>query len=516
VVTWDGNNTAGREIAHNLGTTVGTIIVKCTSRSSTAWTIYHRSSGSGKYLEFDTGAEGNAGTAYWNATEPTSAAFTLGNDGNVNATGRSYVAYLFAHNDGDGDFGPDSDQDIIKCGSYTGNGSTDGPEIDLGFEPQWIMLKETNNTGGWFIFDAMRGMPVGGGDTYLYANASDADATFSERFKVTPTGFKLATSSGSFNGSGDTYIYMAIRRGPLAQPESATEVFAVQAQAGGYQVNRFASSGFPVDFVLDKEYDDPSNWLAYDRLRGGKADLKTNLTNAESTNSPAPIGFDYNDGITEGFYNSANNVILPMWKRAPGFFDVVAYTGNGTAGRTVSHNLGVAPEMMWIKKRSGSYEWIVYSPAGDGYLRLNTDEVYATSNVLWNATSPTATEFTLGGFTHVNGSGEDYIAYLFASLPGISKVGSYTGTGATLNIDCGFTSGARFVLLKRTDSIGEWRVFDTARGIVAGNDPLLNLNSTNAEEAFDDLIDPYSAGFTLTSSGMVNVSGGSYIFYAIA
>jgi hypothetical protein len=72
------------------------------------------------------------------------------------------------------------------------------------------------------------------------------------------------------------------------------------------------------------------------------------------------------------------------------------------------------------------------------------------------------------------------------------------------------------VLLKRTDSAGEWRVFDTARGIVAGNDPLLNLNSTGPEEAFDDLIDPYSAGFTLTSNGMVNTSGATYIFYAIA
>ena len=511
-ITWTGDGTNNRTLSHNLGCEVGFIAIKRYNGTGN-WRNYHRSLGYDYEGYLNTTDQFYSGSTAFGSQNATSTNFYVGSSNND--SGHEYVAYLFAHNDGDGEFGPDG-SDIIKCGSYTGNGSTDGPEIDLGFEPQWIMTKAASISGeDWRIHDVMRGFNNGSAEKTLVANTSAAEGD-TNLGHPTATGFKIDSNDHSYNKANETYIFMAIRRGPLAQPESATEVFAVQAQAGGYQVNRFASSGFPVDFVLDKEYDDPSNWLAYDRLRGGKADLKTNLTNAESTNSPAPIGFDYNDGITEGFYNSANNVILPMWKRAPGYFDVVAYTGNGTAGRTVSHNLGVAPEMMWIKKRSGSYEWIVYSPAGDGYLRLNTDEVYATSNVLWNATSPTATEFTLGGFTHVNGSGEDYIAYLFASLPGISKVGSYTGTGATLNIDCGFTSGARFVLLKRTDSIGEWRVFDTARGIVAGNDPLLNLNSTNAEEAFDDLIDPYSAGFTLTSSGMVNVSGGSYIFYAIA
>ena len=72
----------------------------------------------------------------------------------------SFVAYLFAHNDGDGEFGPDGDADIIKCGSYTGNGSANGPEIDLGFEPQWVLIKAQQSTGNWFMFDTMRGMPV--------------------------------------------------------------------------------------------------------------------------------------------------------------------------------------------------------------------------------------------------------------------------------------------------------------------------------------------------------------------
>ena len=117
-----------------------------------------------------------------------------------------------------------------------------------------------------------------------------------------------------------------------------------------------------------------------------------------------------------------------------------------------------------------------------------------------------------------NASGETYIAYLFATLAGVSKVGSYTGTGADLNVDCGFSSGSRFILIKRTDSTGDWYVWDSLRGITAGNDPYLLLNSTAAEVTSTDYIDPLSSGFTVTSSApaALNASGGSYIFLAIA
>jgi hypothetical protein len=121
----------------------------------------------------------------------------------------------------------------------------------------------------------------------------------------------------------------------------------------------------------------------------------------------------------------------------------------------------------------------------------------------------------VAGDYEVNYSGDTYIAYLFASLDGISKVGSFSHTyGTDTTVDCGFTSGARFVLLKRTDNTGHWLVFDTERGIVAGNDAWLNLNLTGAEDSSYDFIDPLSSGFTIDGSGFV--ATGSYIFYAIA
>jgi hypothetical protein len=117
-----------------------------------------------------------------------------------------------------------------------------------------------------------------------------------------------------------------------------------------------------------------------------------------------------------------------------------------------------------------------------------------------------------------NSSGATYIAYLFATCPGVSKVGTYTGTGTTLQIDCGFTAGARFVLIKRTDSTGDWYVWDSARGIIAGNDPYLLLNSTAAEVTSTDYIDTYSAGFEISSTApaAINANAGTFIFLAIA
>jgi hypothetical protein len=138
-------------------------------------------------------------------------------------------------------------------------------------------------------------------------------------------------------------------------------------------------------------------------------------------------------------------------------------------------------------------------------------------NEIWNDTEPTATQFTVGQQGVVNGSGTNHIAYLFASLPGISKVGSYSGNGSSQNIDCGFTSGARFVLIKKTNSAANWILFDSARGIVSGNDPYLFLNTTSAEGTGYDLLDPYASGFTIASGdATINASGDSYIFYAIA
>ena len=505
VVTYTGDGVAGKTISHNLGTTVGSIFVKRTSGADN-WTVYHRgvdATAPEDYTMYLNTTEARANQDLFFDTAPTDSVFYLGDNIKVNGNGSTYVAYLFAHNDGDGDFGPDGDADIIKCGSFTDSPS--GGVVDLGWEPQWVLVKNADYSGSWVILDSMRGYTVSGVvDNYLFPNSSGAEATY-DFGAITSTGFTYKNDAIGEN------IYIAIRRGTKV-PESADEVFAIDNQTASSAP--FLTSDFPVDMAIRKKTTG-SNSEVMSRLTQGKV-LFANATSSEQTDSVAQ--FDFNDGCLDNTGTDAARYGW-MWKRAPGYFDAVAYTGNGTAGRTVSHNLGVAPEMMWVKSRGNSEDWYVYhKDLGNGSMIIlnKTSSVFNGMSNVWNNTSPTSSVFTVGTNGKVNLSGDDFITYLFASRPGISKVGSYTGTGSALNIDCGFTSGARFVLLKRTDSAQEWRVFDTARGIVAGNDPLLNLNSTGAEEAFDDLIDPYSAGFSLTSSGMVNASGASYIFYAIA
>ncbi len=531
VVTYTGDGTEPSAwISHNLGTTPASIWIKRTDSTSN-WFVYHKDL-SGRYNSLylnDTSAEQ---TTYvfddsTNGITDTQFRVWFGGSNLANISGATYVAYLFAHNDGDGEFGSTADQDIIKCGvvSHTQSNGFDS-EVNLGFEPQWLLIKNSNNAGyAWAIFDTMRGWTVQTEDNYLTAESSDAEGTTSTGtgwIDVTPTGFKI---QDAMFGTGE-YIYIAIRRGPMAVPESATDVFAIDTRDGSTPPEY--TSGFPVDMALRKgAVTSTADFYNHSRLMGG-AYLLTNTTGTEQFWSN--VTFDYMNGYKDGPTVISNDYSW-MWKRAPSFCDVVAYTGNGTLGRTVSHNLGVAPEMMWIKGRDDTENWRVFHSGlptpEDDFLYLNSTNATVTNVEQWNSTLPTSTEFSLSGQGRgVNDSNEGYIAYLFASLDGVSKVGSYTGDSTTGRvIDCGFTSGARFVLIKRTDGAGDWYVFDTERGITTSVAYSLSLNSTAAQnptgsptQDYHDRIDPHSSGFIVnhTAASAVNESGQSYIFYAIA
>jgi hypothetical protein len=529
VVTWTGNGTAGRTIAHNLGSTPGCVIVKCTSNVD-GWVVQHRSlnTTSGQTIQLDSTAAAYTANVIWNSTAATSTVFTVGNDGSVNGSGRTYVAYLFAHDAGG--FGLAGTDNVISCGGYTGD-NTSNRAITLGYEPQWILWKSSSYPSGgsetnWQIYDTMRGWlgnaaGTGADSRYLVPNTSSAEAG-ENAIAITPTGFTVGKTTGSLtNKSGDTYIYIAIRRGPMKVPTVGTSVFSPaignnSATAGG----EIFTAGFPVDFFMRKvrattDYAP----FAYSRLTAGKY-LVTGTTAAEATDTST--WFDDNDGIRYQYASNFSGQIGWLFQRAPGFFDVVCYTGTGVV-RTVSHNLTVAPELMIIKRRNGTSTWPVWSKpvfdiSSSGRLLLNETTERQNSSALFNSTAPTNTVFTLGTSVDANSSGGTYVAYLFATCAGVSKVGSYTGTGTTLQINCGFTAGARFVMIKRTDSTGDWYVWDSARGIVAGNDPYLLLNSTAAEVTSTDYVDTYSLGFEISSTApaAINASGGTFIFLAIA
>ena len=182
--------------------------------------------------------------------------------------------------------------------------------------------------------------------------------------------------------------------------------------------------------------------------------------------------------------------------------------------------------MMWIKSRSAGYEWIVYHKGLNGgtnpeqkYLQLNSNSAEATATVLrFNNTAPTSTHFTVGEDGEVNGVDSDgtkwdYIAMLFASVDGISKVGSYSGSNSTLQITTGFQP--RLVIIKRYTTAQGWVLVDS----VNGDGKFFSLHGTDAVQT-GDLLDFNSTGFELTAGSAggsvvkVNGSGESFIYYA--
>ncbi len=518
VVTYTGNG-SNRTISHNLDSVPGCIIVKRTDTTAD-WQVYHRSLANTEYMVLNDTAAKATGATRWNSTTPTSTVFSLGTDTTVNASGGTYVAYLFAHNAGG--FGLTGTDNVISCGSYTGNGSITGPVVTLGYEPQWILTKNATTAGfNWNIFDNMRGLPVGAGDLSLQANTSNAESGALDWLAPTATGFNVTSANSQINESGSTIIYIAIRRGPMKVPTSGTSVFAPVVQASASPT--LITTNFPVDMSWMRASLASANQIYdLDRLRGNSAYLETATTNAEQTYSGG-WNFQSNVGVNDVAWSSSG-AIWWNFRRAPGFFDVVCYTGTGTTPGAFNHNLGVVPEMVIVKSRSLSTEdWRVWAVTyASGAVSLNSNaavsfggfggagSIPATSSLFY--VSPSSTP------NNMNSSGATYVAYLFATCAGVSKVGSYTGTGALQTINCGFTGGARFVLIKRTDATGDWYVYDSARGISSGNDPYLFLNSTAAEVTGTNYVDTTSVGFQVTAAAPagLNANGGTYIFLAIS
>ena len=533
IQTWTGTG-SNRTISHSLGSVPACIMVKRTDLSG-AWQVYHRSLANTEYLVLNTTAAKATGATRWNSTTPTSTVFSIGTDATVNSSGATYVAYIFAHDAGG--FGLTGTDNVISCGLFTSDGSGNAT-INLGYEPQWVLVKQSATIsagyGDWYLLDNMRGWTTDGGTNLtnisFNPNLSGAEFNAGSPLNLNSTGFTFKTTDP--NWQSKSFIYIAIRRGPMKVPTSGTSVFFPQAYAdtslgSTNPVLLGASTGFPVDMMWDAQRNQAfAKFLVNDRLRGSGLSLTTGATDEEGTSDGLTGGFATMNGAlangTDAYYSSSalgRTFVAHFFRRAPSYFDVVCYTGTGS-NTTQTHNLGVVPELMIVRNRSTASGWACYSSSLGNTKKIRFDNTAAavTSSTSWNDTTPTSSVFSIGTSTEVNTSADKYVAYLFATCAGVSKVGSYTGTATTLQIDCGFTGGARFVLIRRTDAQGDWYVWDTARGIVAGNDPYLRFSNTAAETTNTDYIDTYSAGFEISSTAPtgINASGGSFIFLAIA
>ena len=548
IQTWTGNGVNPNSafvVSHNLGTTPGFVAVKKISGGgSQSWMCAMRDPvGSGTVPSIYTSMSGQFGWdnnsdvdnqvgsnspdfAKWTSTQidlhRTIGASGTDTNRGYNISGAEYVAYFFAQG-GDGGFGADGTEEGIKVGRYIGNGSNE-QFIDTGFEPQYLMIKKLDSgSNDWFIFNAMSGLTSTKlDDDYLITNSASGENFANDSIghvAVRAKGFSVNNQSELNDTSPNHYMYIAIARDPNRGVTSASQVFAINTKAA---TNPNFVSNFPVDMAFSRDVADGTSVGGITKLSGRqlqKSFIRTNGSSLHDLNQNEQH-FDYMNGYGDGIGTTDTDLHAFMWRRATGCFDLLTYNGTGS-NALIDHNLEAPPEMMWIRSRANADDWVVFhKDLGTGkYLFVNSSLSERTLNAsdIWNSITPTSTVFGLGTDNKVNNVSRHYLALLWATKAGISKVGSYTGNGSTLNIDCGFSNGTKFVIIKRTDANENWHVHDSFRGINVGDDPAIRLD-TDVAQFNSAAINPFSSGFQVEQSVACNnnVNGGSYIFYAVA
>jgi hypothetical protein len=322
-------------------------------------------------------------------------------------------------------------------------------------------------------------------------------------------------------------------------------LFDVKLYTGNGSTQTISGLGFSPDFVWIK-YRNSATYghLLFDAVRGATKWLSSNSTIEENTTSTSLTSFDTSgfsvssaetvnentgsyvawawDAGTTTTTNTVGSISSQVRANASAGFSVVTWTGNGVAGATVGHGLGVVPTMIITKDRDATKNWCVYHMSiGATNILLLNDTAASTATDNYNNTTPTSTVFynhagnpSFGSQQNINGN--KYVSYCFAPVAGYSSFGSYTGNGSA---DGSFTYLGflpKLILIKRTDTTSNWTMLDTLReGYNVDNDPLYP-NLADAEGT-TDLLDITSNGFKLRSTdASVNASGGTYIFAAWA
>jgi hypothetical protein len=308
---------------------------------------------------------------------------------------------------------------------------------------------------------------------------------------------------------------------------------------GGNQTISNAVNGvsFQPDFAWLKDRTASGNHQLFNNVVGAGTALASNLTNAEfgsgGLNAFNSNGFSGNIGSTNNYVawqwkasnsaavtNTSGSITSQVSANTTAGFSVVTFTGNGTAGATIGHGLGVAPKLIFVKSRSAVGDWWVYNASigATKVLFLSLIDA-ALTFAAWNNTAPTSNVFTIGLASGLNANGVTQVAYCFAEVAGYSAFGSYTGNASTDGpfVYLGFRP--RFILTKRSDSTSPWQILDSSRDTFNSSIKALFPNTTGAEASFTQPngIDFLSNGFKLRNSSTDdNASGGTYIYAAFA
>jgi hypothetical protein len=314
-------------------------------------------------------------------------------------------------------------------------------------------------------------------------------------------------------------------------------------------VTNDANAGdFKPDWIWIKQRNATTNHGMFDSNRGVTKNLKTDTTDAESTEAQSVKTFN-TDGFTlgtSGDYNGSSDThVAWQWKANGGTtttntagtnidttvqanttagFSLMTYTGTGTNNDSIGHGLGAVPHWIMVKNRDETNGWQVYhhkntsAPETD-YLNLNDNGATADDHDRWSDQAPSSTVITLGGNDGVSKSSVKYVCYAFTEIQGYSKFGSYTGNG---NADGPFVyTGFKpaWLMTKRTDSTSDWNMYDNKRNTFNKVDKVLQAEGNDAEYTSGSgvILDFLSNGFKVRGTGSgINADGGSYIYMAFA
>ena len=460
----------------------------------------------------------------WGNTAPTDSVYSVINS--TSASGVDYIVYAFADVAG-----------YQKIGTYTGNGSANGPIVETDFEVGFVWIKNLDSTNDWQIFD--NGRNTSNPRTEAISPSSSGGDWTNSGYKVDflSNGFQIIGDGSGINESGDSILYIAIATDPDTEAPTLADSFNVKTWTGDGSA-RNIDLGFQPNFAWIKSRSYARNHYLYDSIRGADNQLVSNTTDAQANNSQRLTAFNtdsFSLGTSDEVNKSAETYVAWAWKanddvptindngsidsivsvNANAGFSIVKYHGDSASSATIGHGLSSAPELIITKALNFAGGWPTQIGGYYG-LRLNSTGANDTANgsVFYGNTAPTATVFTVGGSDEVNDD-YDYISYCFHSVAGYSKFGTYTGDGGDgtgPTVTTGFKPD--FVMVKRSSGTGNWQIYDTRR-----NDKLLFPNDSAAEQNLV-YVDFLSTGFkpiapsSATGDTNINLNGSTYIYAA--
>ena len=437
---------------------------------------------------------------------------------------------------------PDKHFDTL---TYTGNDSSDRDITGVGFQPDWLWIKNRSQTDFHMIMDSVRGA-----NKNLYSNDTDNEQTDNANGHVNSfltDGFNVdAGGSGLVNENSEDYVAWNWNAGDT---DGKTYTVTVVDDSGNkFRFDGYGTSAVTLDlaeggtYVFNYPSGHPFRFsTTSDGTHGGGSEYTTGVTHNSSTqvtivvaasaptlyyycSSHSGMGGQVNTNSTLGSSNFDGAIQSVVKTNTTAGFSITTYTGTGSS-TTVGHGLGVKPDWIIIKCRSNGDNWMVYHKGvnsgvdpEDYYLELNATTSQVNSTIMLNDTAPTSSVVTIGSDNSVNGSSRTYVMYAFSEVSSYCKFGFYTGNGSSSDgtyVFFGFRPA--FFMAKEVSSTSRWSIYDNKRDTDNPNEKYLRAQANNAETtSVNNDVDFLSNGVKMRGTGEPNASGVTYVYLAFA